>query len=165
MFHRVCGVALENAALVTTRWDVIGDERAVDLEQELVKGGKYFKPLCDAGAVPYGHNNTRASALRIMNMVLNKTPIVLQIQEELTKEGLTIGETAAGGQLNMDQEAMEKKHEKAMENLRLEKEDAIKANDEEWQEKLDGEVEKRQKLVKKLQESKEQLKKPPYVPL
>jgi hypothetical protein len=29
---------IKNAVIVTTRWDVVGNERAVDLEQELVTG-------------------------------------------------------------------------------------------------------------------------------
>jgi hypothetical protein len=165
MFERVCGLALKNAAIVTTRWDVVGDEKAVVLEQELVSGEKYFEPLCKAGADTFGHNNTRPSALRVMNKVLNNTPMVLQIQEELAKPGATLGQTSAGAQLNMHEDAMIKKHEKEINKLRQEMEDAIKAKDKNWKKELDDELERRQKLVERSQASKEQLKKPPYVPL
>jgi hypothetical protein len=80
MFQNICGLALKNAAIVTTHWDVVGDERAVDVEQELMTGERYFAPLCRAGAVTFGHNNTRASAQRVVYRLLNNTPIVLQIQ-------------------------------------------------------------------------------------
>jgi uncharacterized protein YdbL (DUF1318 family) len=165
MFHNVCGLALKNAVIVTTHWDVVGDEKAVELEQELLGQEKYFLPLCKLGAVPFGHNNTRASAVRIMNKVLNNTPIVLQIQEELTKPGITIGETAAGALLNMHEDAMKKRYEKEIEKLREEKKEALKAKDKAWQKELDDELDKQQKLVDRSKESKEHLKKSPYVPL
>jgi hypothetical protein len=94
MFQKVCGLALKNVVLVTTRWDVVGDERAVELEQGLVTGLRYFKPLCDAGATTFGHNNTCASARRIMDKLLNNNPMALQIQEEL-RTGMKLEQTAS----------------------------------------------------------------------
>jgi hypothetical protein len=165
MFEKVCGLALKNAAIVTTRWDMVGDDRAIELEQELVTGERYFAPLCRAGAVTFGHNNTPASALRVMYKVLNNTPIVLQIQEELAKPGATLEQTAAGSQLSTDLDAMIKRHEKEMKKLREEIAGAIKAKDKDLQNELDDELAKRKEEVERSQASKEQLKKPPYVPL
>ncbi|KAI0292778.1 P-loop containing nucleoside triphosphate hydrolase protein [Russula brevipes] len=165
MFEKVCGLALKNAAIVTTRWDMVGDNRAIELEQELVTGERYFAPLCRAGAVTFGHNNTPASARRVMYKILNNTPIVLQIQEELAKPGATLEQTAAGSQLSTDLDAMIKRHEKEMKKLREEIADAIKAKDKDLQIELDDELAKRKDEVERSQASKEQLKKPPYVPL
>jgi hypothetical protein len=163
MFEKVCGLALKNAALVTTRWDVVGDERAVNLEQQLVTGEKYFAPLCRAGAVAFGYNNTAASAVRVMYKLLNNNPIVLQIQEELAKPGATLGHTAAGSQLNTNFDAMIQKQEKEMRRLREDMAEAIKARDKDWQKDLDDQLAKRKELVERSEVGKEQLKKPPYV--
>jgi hypothetical protein len=96
LFQKVCGLALKNTVIVTTHWDVIGNDRAVELEQELVMGERYFKPLCDAGANTFGHDNTRASAQRVMYKLLNNNPIVLQKQEELKMTGMTLEQTPDG---------------------------------------------------------------------
>jgi hypothetical protein len=162
MFERVCGLALENAVIVTTRWDKVGDEAAVDLEQQLVTSEKYFKPLCDAGATTFGHNNTSASARRVMNKLLNNNPIVLQMQEEL-EMGMTLEETAAGAQLSADLSAIIKKHEEEMTKLRKEMEEANKARDKAWQKELNDMIVGLRDDVERSITSKEQLAQPPYV--
>jgi hypothetical protein len=136
MFEKLCGLALENAVLVTTHWDEVDEERAVELEQQLVTDEQYFKPLCDAGATTFGHNNTRVSARRVMNKVHNNIPIALQMQEELD-EGKALEETAAGSELSAELSAAIKKHKTEMKKLREEMEGAMKAKDRAWQKKLD----------------------------
>ncbi|KAI0292815.1 hypothetical protein BC826DRAFT_1105405 [Russula brevipes] len=163
MFEKVCGLALKNAVLVTTRWDVVGEAKAVNLEQELVggkTGEKYFAPLCRAGAVTFGHNDAAASALRVMYKLLNN-PIVLQIQDELAKPGATLGQTAAGSQLNTDHGAIIKRQEKMIRRLLEDKAEAIKANDKDWQKDLDDQLAKRKEQVERSEATQEQLKKPP----
>src|ERR1700753_1229050 len=98
MFEEVCGLDFENIAIVTTHWDaaLAANKRPVELEQELVTGKKYFKPLCDAGAHTFGHNNTRDSAQRVMDMLLNKHSIILQMQGELDQPQATLEQTSAG---------------------------------------------------------------------
>jgi hypothetical protein len=130
MFEKVCGLALKNAVIVTTHWDVVGDERAVGLEQELVTGARFFKPLCDAGASTFGHNNTRGSAQRVINKLLNNNPIVLQMQEELNEPGVTLEQTSAGSQLSEDLGAL------------IKKEEAMKAKDKAWQKERRDEIAK-----------------------
>jgi gas vesicle protein len=156
MFQRVCGSALKNAVLVTTCWDVVGDEKAVDLEQQLVKDELRFKPLCNAGATPFGHNNTRGSARRIMNKLLNNNPIVLQMQEEL-ETGMTLEETAAGAELSADLSATIKKHKAEIKKLREEMKEARKAKDRAWQKELNDELARLKENVERLAASKEQL--------
>jgi hypothetical protein len=166
MFENVCGLALKNAVIVTTHWDVVGYGRAVRLEQELVTGPRYFKPLCDAGASTFGHNNTRGSAQGIVNELLNNNPIVLQMQEELKPPRITtLEQTAAGSQLNDDLGALIKKHEAEMKKAREEMEEAVKAKDKAWQKVLSDELAKLKEDMTRAAESKEALKKPPYVPL
>jgi hypothetical protein len=142
MFEKVCGLALKNAVIVTTRWDAVGDERAVELEQELVTGQRFFKPLCDAGASTFGHNNTRGSAQRVINKLLNNNPIVLQMQEELNEPGVTLEQTSAGSQLSEDLGALIKKHDAEMKQVREEMEEAMNAKDKAWQKERRDELAK-----------------------
>jgi hypothetical protein len=162
MFQRVCGLALENAVIVTTHWDKVGDTRAAQLEQQLVTGEQYFKPLCDAGATAFGHNNTSESAERIMDSILTNIPMVLQMQEEL-EAGKTLEETSAGSELRADLNAAIKKHKAEIKKVREEMEEAMKAKDKVWQKELDDELARLREDVKRSTASKEQLKKPPYV--
>jgi hypothetical protein len=164
MFEKVCGLALKNAAIVTTHRDVVGDERAVGLEQELVTGARFFKPLCDAGASTFGHNNTRGSAQRVIDKLLNNNPIVLQMQEELNEPGVTLEQTSAGSQLSEDLGALIKKHDTEMKKVREEMEEAMKAKDKAWQKELKDELAKLKEDNAKAAKSKEALKNPPYVP-
>jgi hypothetical protein len=160
MFEKLCGTALKNAVLLTTHRDKVGDEAAVDLERQLVTGEKYFKPLCDAGATTFGHNDTRASAQRVMNKLLDNTPIVLHMQEEL-KAGMTLEGTAAGSLLSADLGAQIKEHEAELKKLREELEDAIKAGDKVWQKDVTDSIGESEETVKRSTASREQLKKPP----
>jgi hypothetical protein len=162
MFEKVCGLALKNAVIVTTRWDVVGNERAVELEQELVTGEQYFKPLCEAGANTFGHDNTRGSAERVMRKLLSNNPIVLQMQEELAA-GMTLEQTAAGSQLSADLDALIMNHEAEMKKVLEEMQDAINAKDEAWQRELSDELAKFKEDMTRSFASKEQLKKPMYV--
>jgi hypothetical protein len=164
MFENVCGLALKNAVIVTTRWDVVGNERAVEWEQELVTGERYFKPLCEAGANTFGHDNTRGSAERVMHKLLSNNPLVLQIQEEL-KAGMTLEQTAAGSQLSADLDVVITTLRAEIKKVRKEMEDAIKAKDKAWHKVLNDELWKLKEDMSRSFASKEQLSRPPYVPL
>jgi hypothetical protein len=164
MLQKVCGLALKNTIIVTTRWDVVGNQKAVELEQELVTGERYFKPLCDAGASTFGHDNTRASAQRVLYKLLNNNPIVLQMQEEL-KKGMTLEETAAGSQLSADLDLIIKRHEAEIKKVREDFQEALEAKDKAWQKELNDELAKLREEITKSAQSKEKLKKRPHVAL
>jgi hypothetical protein len=166
MLENICGpTALKNVVIVTTRWDVVGNERAVDLQQELVMGERYFKPLCDAGASTFGHDNTPISAWRVMYKILtNYNPVVFRIQEELAT-GITLEKTAAGSQLSADLDAMIKKHKAELKKVHEEMEEAAKVKDEGWQRELNGELAKLKGDMKRATKSKGYLNRRPYVPV
>jgi hypothetical protein len=124
---------------------------------------EYFKPLCDAGATSIGHNNTRASAQQIMGQLLNNIPIVLQMQEEL-ETGKSLEETAAGAEISAELSAAIEKYEAEIKKVRKEMEDAMKAKDKAWQNKLNVKLGKLQGAVERSSTAgKERLKLPPYV--
>jgi len=122
-----------------------------------VNGKRYFKPLCEAGSTMFRHNNTRETALSVMDLLLKNNPIVLQIQEELSKPGATLEQTTAGSQLSADLSATIKKLEEKIKNMQKDMEDVIKAKDQAWQKRLDDELAK----FARLNEEKDKLMEPP----
>ena len=146
---------------MTTYWDAVPYSKAVDLERQLVNGERYFKPLCEAGSTIFRHNNTRETALPVMDLLLKNNPMVLQIQEELSKPGATLEQTTAGSQLSADLSATIKKLEEKIKIMQKEMEDVTIANDKAWQKRLDDELAN----FARLNEAKAKLKKPPYAPL
>jgi len=131
------------------------------LEQELETEEQYFKPLCDAGATTFGHDNTRGTARRVMYKLLNKNPIVLQMQEELSMPGATLQQTAAGAQLETDLNAIIKGQEAEIKALHEEMEDALKAKDEPRSKVLNDELALLKEERDNATKSKETLKKLP----
>jgi hypothetical protein len=166
LLENICGpAALKNVVIVTTRWDVVGEEKSVKLAEELVTGERYFKPLCDAGASTFGHDNTPISAWLVMyKLLINDSAIVFRIQEELAA-GMTLEQTAAGSQLGADLDAIIKKHKAKIKKMHEEMEEAAKAKDEDWQKELNVELAKLKGDMKRATKSKGYLNRRSYVPV
>jgi hypothetical protein len=95
MFEKVCNLELKNTFIVTTFWDVVGNDKGAELEQQLVTNEQYFKSHCDAGATTFNHNNTPAIARRFTYQHLERIPINSQMQtQDDAREG---GSSVAAG--------------------------------------------------------------------
>jgi hypothetical protein len=81
--------------------------------------GKFFQPLIALGARFLRHDNTDASARRIMEALLENQPFPLKVQEEM-REGKTLEETAAGAELAAEMKALIDKHRAEMKELKEE---------------------------------------------
>jgi flagellar biosynthesis chaperone FliJ len=99
-----------------------------------------------------------------MHKLLSNNPLVLQIQEEL-KAGMTLEQTAAGSQLSADLDVVITTLRAEIKKVRKEMEDAIKAKDKAWHKVLNDELWKLKEDMSRSFASKEQLSRPPYVPL
>ncbi|KAF8074587.1 P-loop containing nucleoside triphosphate hydrolase protein [Lyophyllum atratum] len=140
MFRELCGdKTLKNVAIVTNRWGEVSRELGEAREAELISKDKFFKPVLDKGARILRHEDTLSSAQRIVRAMLDNQPVPLRIQSELVDEGKSIAETAAGAELNRELLAQCQRHEKEIEGLHAEMEAAIKAQDEETRNELEGE--------------------------
>jgi hypothetical protein len=81
MFRKLCGDgALKNVALVTSMWGDVGKEGRAR-EKQLRR--KYLKHVIKKGARLYRYEDTRESAEKILEKILKKKPVLLQIQQEL----------------------------------------------------------------------------------
>jgi chromosome segregation ATPase len=161
MFRKLCGEdALKNVIVVTTRWDDVPPkdrEAMAKREEELMKTkGKFFEPLITAGGQFLRHDNTIGSARRVMEKLLDKDPIALQIQVEM-KNGKKVEETAAGAELTAEMNKLIEKHTTEMNDLRKEMTDAIAEKDEQLRKELEterarlkGEMEKWESEKKRL---------------
>ena len=96
-FQDLCGQdVLCNGVIVTNMWGSVDPTVGAAREQELKSKDLFFKPALQAGARVLRHDNTVASAHRIVRHLLAATPRPLRLQRELVDEGRRVFQTAAG---------------------------------------------------------------------
>ena len=119
MFRKLCGTdSLKNVVIVTTMWDKVTPEEGLQREQELKSSNNLFKLLLDGEATMMRHERTAESATKVINRLLGKTATTTQIVREIMQETKTLEETAAGGELHGEFQALLKRHKEEMENLK-----------------------------------------------
>lgn len=110
----MCGdQALRNVVIVTNMWGKVTPEVGDAREEELADS--FFKPAIDKGALFRRHDNTAGSAHGIIQDILGKKQVTLQIQEEIVDHRKRIEETAAGRELLRE---IDKQVEKRLRQLR-----------------------------------------------
>jgi hypothetical protein len=152
MFTKLCGSkSLKNVIIATTNWGRVEPAEGAKREDEL-KQTKFFGHLLEAGAQMTRHDSECTSALAIMAPLIGRTPIPLQIQEEV-RNGVPIADTAAGSVLTQYVKALEKKHAKDLADLKIEIASAAKEKNEELQREL---REERKELEAKMAKAEEE---------
>lgn len=102
MFRKICGkTAMSNVVIATTTWgepDTAQDRRRREVlrEQELRSNSKFFKAVLDEEAWYLRLNGDRPSAMEAINFLINKDPVVLEMQKELVEGRKTLRQTAVG---------------------------------------------------------------------
>jgi len=141
VFREICGDKnLGHVRIVTTNWNLVDEKQGNSRQVALAEGA--FKPLTDARAKLCRHDKGLESALSIMSQLIHQEPVTMKIQEELNA-GRSMGDTSAGAVIVEEMEEMKKKHNKELEVLKKELEDASMANDEELRTEL---IEERQRM-------------------
>lgn len=113
LLRTLCGdIAMENVVIVTNKWEVVSSDEGTREELELQK--KHFKDAMDRGARMRRHDNTLASAQRILLELLCSKDPQTRFQDELVAQ--------------LDEE--EKKHQRRLDQLRV-KVDQIPADSDE----------------------------------
>ncbi len=154
IFKELCGdKGLGNARIVTTYWNHI-DEKDGAIREAALKGGP-FKPLIDAGAKLYRHDNKVESARSILSELIQKAPVKPKIIEELNA-GKALGDTSAGAVIIEEMKELEQQYEKEMAELNREIEEATKTKDEQLRAEV---AEERRKLEEEIARAKEDRKK------
>ena len=97
MIQRLVGKdSMKNVILVTTMWDKLQPtENGEARVQQLTGTGKFWGGMMSSGATHERYDGTRVGAIRVVQMMLNNAPCMLQIQKE-HDSGKTLADTAAG---------------------------------------------------------------------
>ncbi|KAF5604322.1 P-loop containing protein [Fusarium pseudocircinatum] len=150
MFRKLVGDdSLSNVILSTTHWSRVSPEEGTRREADLQD--KFWKDFLDKGAAMMRHTGERDSALALIDALIEKAPVVLDIQHELVDEGKALIDTAAGSELNKELLELQHRYESDLREVRKEMDIAIRENDQRNKSELD---EIRQKLDNQLADAK-----------
>ena len=121
MFRQLCGEStLRNVVILTNMWGEVSREIGEAREHELATKEMFFKPALAKGASLRRHDNTPASAYKILRGIINNHPLSLRIQRELVDQKKDISQTSAGKELTKEWEEQMEKHRKEMMTLQEE---------------------------------------------
>jgi len=144
MFQSLCGQeVLENVFLTTAQWSNV---KPVDGErrENKLRNGDFWGGLIRKGAALERFYGTRESGLELICKLKLKNPKPLDIQDQMVKQKMTLLETNAGQCINEELIAQEKKYTEKVEALEKERQEAIKAKDDEMNKILAAEQVKAQ---------------------
>lgn len=163
MFRKLCGEECFNQiALVTAWWSQLQTaDEGVRREKQLIDTDDYWGYMRQNGSHILRHEvqNDRASALAILfTIISSQKTVVLQIQKEMCKEGVSLQETDAGKQLNADIMEELKKHRKEVADLTHDLEDALKRHDEKSVADIQKLMSEHQERMKAGEESQKKMK-------
>ncbi|KAM0476109.1 hypothetical protein ACHAPX_006526 [Trichoderma viride] len=130
MFKRLCGRdSLQCVVLATTMWNKSNLSLDVQREKELLEKSDFWGKMVKEGSQVFRHDNGKESAAAIMEHIIGKQHrVTLDIQKEMAS-GKTLDETGAGLEVQTDMTALTKKHEKEMNSLRQELQEAKDTHD------------------------------------
>ena len=157
VFREICGDnRLGHVRIVTTNWNFV-DEKLGSARQDALANGA-FGPLINEGACLCRHDKGLESARSIMSQLIHQKPVKMMIQEELNA-GWSLGDTSAGALIVKEMKELKKKHDKEVEMLKKELEEASKANDEDLRLELAEERRKLEEIMTRAEEDRKTLKK------
>ena len=141
MFRELCGEdPLQNVVLTTTGWGVFekaGElDKAAANEHQLRTDPDFWQPLLKHGSKMARFEDTRDSALKIIESIVDNNPLVLKIQRELVDEDKDLIETGAGATVNEEIKKLEERYKKQLDDMQQDMAEALKSKDQEWQEAL-----------------------------
>ncbi|KAI0151261.1 P-loop containing nucleoside triphosphate hydrolase protein [Pestalotiopsis sp. NC0098] len=94
--------AYSRVVIGTTMWDDLGDvARGTKQQEQRMKDESIWGDMINHGASVVKHENTRESALKIVDKILEfPSPIEIQLQTELRKNGGKLAETSAAREVD-----------------------------------------------------------------
>ncbi|KAF6754414.1 P-loop containing nucleoside triphosphate hydrolase protein [Ephemerocybe angulata] len=158
MFRQLCGDStLKSVVILTNMWGQVGKEVGEAREHELASDDLFFKPVLDKGANMVRHDESLASAHRVLRYLIHNDPSILQIVREIAIEKKDISETAAGEELNKALIEQMNRHKKEMAALHQEYKDAMEAKDEETKREIEAEAKKLQAEMARIENESKKL--------
>ncbi|OCK73986.1 hypothetical protein K432DRAFT_250303, partial [Lepidopterella palustris CBS 459.81] len=156
MFRELCGPKpLNNVILATTFWGEVNKELAVKREAELETTSEFWGDMIARGST-MKRLKDRRTALEIIELLVGKAPVTLQIQDELVK-GKKLVETEAGKIVNEELMRLETTHKRELEKIQQELQE-VRDHDEELQQILEAQQRKLDKELNKVHRQQEQLR-------
>jgi hypothetical protein len=135
LFKKLCGDdALQCVVLATTRWDEVPKADAERREAELRNKEEFWGGMISLGSTMIrqtgspGTREARESARKIVEFLLSKRGMVLNIQKELVDQGRELGDTQAGQELVRERKEIEEEWKKKVEETEKRMQRAIRAN-------------------------------------
>ncbi|KAG8738701.1 hypothetical protein FRC10_006585 [Ceratobasidium sp. 414] len=138
IFRELCGQkTLGNVPIVTNMWSDPPADIEFKRESQLETDARYFQPAIKAGAqmVRHLHKDT-ASAHDIIRMLLDKNPVVMQVQLELVDNKQGFFTTGAAQVLGQELVETEQRHQKEVAQVKEDLRKAKEENDTETQKDL-----------------------------
>lgn len=167
MFKKLSGGdSLASVVLATTMWGYISDITIGEQrERQLITESQLWKAMIDQGSSVFRQDNGRASAMRIIQYLIDRSrPVVLDLQRELIDEKKLLGQTEAGQEITSEIEKQKQHYDKRLKQLEQELKDALVGKDREMSEELEetrqeyrARIANGEEDVKKLQTDSEQL--------
>jgi hypothetical protein len=145
--------ALGNVVLATSHWSRVSSEEGIRRETELKN--TFWKDLISRGAIMTRYSGDQRSGNALIDLLIDKRRIVLDIQRELVDEGKKLIETTAGHVLNEEIIKLQKKNEEELKKLKEEMDAAMRNRDKNAQEELElkKELERQIDLTKREREN------------
>lgn len=164
MFKAMCGdKSLSCVVLATTMWANIDEKEGLERQKSLKK--EYWKSMIEAGSVDWRHDNTRESALRIIDHIISRQQnMTLGIQHQLVDECRSVADTDAGRELRSK---VISERDRATRNLRAAEkdlQDAFEQNNSkvanqliQEQEKYEAQIKAKEAEIKSMQVDADEL--------
>ncbi|KAL8826198.1 MAG: hypothetical protein Q9191_003950 [Dirinaria sp. TL-2023a] len=111
---------MAHCVLVTSKWRSVDLAIAQSRESELVQTPDYWGSLLASGASIGRYEDTRLSALELINLSKSAGVFVPQLAQEYAVEGKELHQTAAGRAIDEDITRARERHEQDLERLRAE---------------------------------------------
>jgi hypothetical protein len=122
VLKRMCGTTnYQNIAIVTTMWDLLPNVGQGETRERALKQGAddyFWSNMIAKGAKTFRHYDIYETAMEVVKQFLPKTPVVLDIQEQLSTNGGIVARTAAGKFILDHLELQSQLHAKHLSDLR-----------------------------------------------
>jgi hypothetical protein len=124
LFRKLCGSDnMKSVSLVTSMWDKVSLADGERRERDLVDSGGFWQAMISSGCSVKRHDGSIESAKNLVLELVEKSPVVLKLQQEIA-DGKTLIETEAGVSLNEELVRVQKKHQEELLEVKQEMERA-----------------------------------------
>jgi len=138
MFNKMCGEeGLGSVILATTFWAQVSDEEGTRKETLLKTRPDFWKRMVDRGSTVMRQDCGAESAQKIVQFLIDKRrPRALEIQKDMVDRHMTLDQTAAGQELQIELARQRVEYERKMNEIQSEMQQAIDKKDKEHQDDL-----------------------------